>query len=182
MIRSLFKDRHSFRCHHKISSELKFFLCHHTFSRLLRVNWTAITARFLVVCCSINSSSAPPTLLERWRSSNHNRLLENFVSLTLGLDWARSEVQSRPVATLVAGLTPAPGSQPDSGLFSRRSVFHKLGVKYPLGVMCNSLGVMWNQNYNVVLYQGSPTWCPRAPGRPQGPSRSPRGTSYVVFC
>jgi len=25
------------------------------------------------------------------------------------------------------------------------------------------------------LHQGSPTWCPRAPGRPQGPSRSPAG-------
>jgi len=25
------------------------------------------------------------------------------------------------------------------------------------------------------LDQGSPTWCPRVPGRPQGPSRSPAG-------
>jgi len=27
----------------------------------------------------------------------------------------------------------------------------------------------------ICLKQGSPTWCPRAPGRPQGPSRSPAG-------
>jgi len=28
---------------------------------------------------------------------------------------------------------------------------------------------------NNALAQGSPTWCPRAPGRPQGPCWSPAG-------
>jgi len=27
----------------------------------------------------------------------------------------------------------------------------------------------------IHLEQGSPMWCPRAPGRPQGPCRSPAG-------
>jgi len=29
------------------------------------------------------------------------------------------------------------------------------------------------------VQQGSPTWCPRAPGRLQGPSRSPAGTGVA---
>jgi len=27
----------------------------------------------------------------------------------------------------------------------------------------------------LIVEQGSPTWCRRAPGRPQGPCRSPVG-------
>jgi len=29
--------------------------------------------------------------------------------------------------------------------------------------------------FSECLAQGSPTWCPRAPGQPEGPSRSPAG-------
>ena len=33
-----------------------------------------------------------------------------------------------------------------------KSVDPKLGVNYPLGIICHSLGVTRNQNHNVVLY------------------------------
>jgi len=42
-------------------------------------------------------------------------------------------------------------------------------------VVITSLELPFQKPNFVSPQQGLPTWCPRAPGRPQGPSRTPAG-------
>jgi len=66
-------------------------------------------------------------------------------------------------------------------LFSSQSKGITFGV-YFFDVSCVNLIFLVRCQINKTSYstgititQGSPTWCPRAPGRLQGPSRSPVG-------
>jgi len=59
-----------------------------------------------------------------------------------------------------------------SKIWAKSKKIRVLKFRHFSAILMKLYFLLWTAQLKVI-YQGSPTWCPRAPGRPQGPRSLP---------